>query len=208
MDGTLIDSMMVWDKVIEEFLAARRVVYDGDIGGEVKNLSFPDSALYCIKKFGLKETSGQIIAEWKSMARRAYAETIVLKAGVHRILEHLRIKGIRLAVATTTDRDLVELVLRRHGILDFFEVIFTVQEVGVGKENPAFFQCVAEKLGVEPEMCLVVDDCLHAVDSAKRAGMKVWAVYDERSDYERPELERIADCYIKSLEEVDTKSIL
>lgn len=199
MDGTLIDSMGIWDQVCQDYLKVRGIAYAGDIGREVKNMTFLESARYYMEKFNLEETSDVIIEEWKTMARRAYADTIVLKNGVYSFLQKLQTMGIPMAVATATDRDLVEIVLGRLGILKFFEAIVTVQETGIGKEDPNYFRYVAEKLGVKPEECLVIDDCLHAVCGAKKAGMKVWAVYDDCSAHERPELERIADRYIESL---------
>ncbi|HEX2952935.1 MAG TPA: HAD family phosphatase [Bacillota bacterium] len=203
LDGTLIDSMMVWDKVCQDYLAIRGIPYHGDIGLEIKNMSFLESALYYIEKFALRDTVDQIIDEWQTKARQAYAESIALKEGVREFLAKLQGKGIKLAVATSTDRELVELVLNRHGILPLFQIIVTVQEAGIGKDNPDFFRTVAKELGVKPEACLVFDDCLHAVYGAKKAGMKVWAVYDERSVHERPELERIADRYIESFKAME-----
>lgn len=203
LDGTLIDSMMVWEQVSRDYLRNHGIHYAGNIGSEVKNMSLSQSACYHREKFNIQATNEQIIDEWKALARQAYAETIPLKEGVRPFLDKLRKMGLKLAVATATDRDLVELVLSRHKILEYFVLIVTVQEVGVGKERPEFFRIVAEKLGEKPEDCLFFDDCPHAVGGAKKAGMSVWAVYDECSAHERPELERIADGYIERFTEFD-----
>lgn len=200
LDGTLIDSMEVWDKIGRDFLATRGIKAPDDLNRIVKNLSFNETAGYYIRRFSLPDQSKQLISIWNAMAYREYAENIELKPGVREYLIKLKENNIRMGIATATDRELVEAVLRRHEIFPFFQTVVTVADIGKGKEYPDIFLLAAQKLKVNPQNCIVFEDCLHAVNGAKRAGMKVFAVYDPASAHEKPEMERIADGYIQSFD--------
>jgi HAD superfamily hydrolase (TIGR01509 family) len=196
LDGTLIDSMGVWDKIGRDFLASRGITAPDDLSRTVKNLSFRQTAEYYIRSFSLPDKSEQLITRWNAMAYREYAENIELKPGVHEYLIKLNHNHIKIGVATAADRKLTEAVLQRHQILSYFQTIVTVADIGKGKECPDIFLVTVQKLNVAPRECMVFEDCLHAVKGAKLAGMKVYAVYDPASAHERTELERIADGYI------------
>lgn len=202
LDGTLIDSMGIWDEIDRESLESRGIAVPDDLRRIVKNLSFVASAVYHVERFSMTETVEELIDEWNKTATRAYAETIEVKEGALELLKKFNQGGIKLALATATARPLAEAALKRYGILDYFQIIAIVDEVGFGKEDPAFFSQVAGMLGLKPEECLVVEDSLHAVQGAKGAGMTVWAVYDDASAHERAELEQIADRYLLNLNEV------
>ena len=202
LDGTLVDSMGVWGQINREFLTGRGFEYPDDLPEIVKKMSFAESAAYHIQRFALGETPEELIAEWNRMAARAYAETLELKEGARELLEGLKTKGVKLALATATERALAESALKRLEVLAWFQVITTVGEVGLNKDDPGFFLKVAEKLGVAPGDCVVVEDSLHAVKGAKLAGMTVWAVYDAASAHERAEMAKIADRYVESLSEL------
>lgn len=202
LDGTLIDSMGLWDKISQDYLTARGIIAPDDIGTIVKNMSFTESAEYYIDRFSLPDTIEQLINAWNEMAYREYAEKIELKKGVRELLAELSDRGIIMVIVTATDRSLVEAVLRRHGILSCFQFIVTVREAGTSKDNPVIFQFTAQKLGIDPEECIVFEDSLHAVLGAKKAGMKVWAVYDSFSVHERSEIKLIADGYVDSFIEL------
>lgn len=202
LDGTLIDSMGVWDKIGRDFLASRGITAPDDLSRTVKNLSFSETADYYIRRFSLPDQSEQLITLWNAMAYREYAESIVLKPGVREYLEKLHHNNIKIGIATATDRELTAAVLRRHQILDFFKTIVTVADIGKGKDYPDIFLVTAQKLAVTPQECMVFEDCLHAVKGAKLAGMKVFAVHEPASAHERTELEQIADEYIHDFREL------
>lgn len=201
LDGTLIDSMGLWDQIGRDFLAARGITAPDDLSRAVKNLSFGATAEYYIRRFSLTDSSATLVKIWNAMAYREYAENTELKPGVRAYLIKLNNNGTKMGIATALDRELAGVVLRRHQLLPFFQTIVTVAEIGAEKEQPDIFLRVAQRLAVNPRECVVFEDCLPAVQGAKQAGMKVWAVYDPASDHERQEIEQIADRYIQNFEE-------
>jgi HAD superfamily hydrolase (TIGR01509 family) len=202
LDGTLIDSMGVWDDIACNFLKGRGIPVPDGIGYKLKNMSFQESAQYYIDTFALPETWEELIGIWNELAYQAYAENINLKDGAFAYLTKLAKNGIQIGLATATDRKLAVACLRRHGILSFFQAIVTLGEVGKGKEEPDIFLQVAGKLEVSPSGCVVFEDSLHAVKGAKKAGMKVWVIYDRFSECERPQLEALADRYLLGFQEL------
>ena len=203
LDGTMIDSMKVWDRIGIEFLACRNIVAPQNLGKVVKNMSMTQSAVYYMQQFGLDGMSEeQIIACWVDMVYKHYATDIPLKEGLVEYLSQLKLEGLKLAIATASDIKLVEAVLGRHGILELFDVIVTVKEIGKGKDCPDIFLACASKLGVLPEKCVVIEDCLHAIKTASGLGMKTIAIFDESAVHEMDELKKSADRYIYSFLEL------
>lgn len=128
----------------------------------------------------------------------------VKAAGVHNALEYLKMlkeSGIKLAVATGLPEKLFVPCLENNSVLGLFDALCSTDEVIRGKEFPDVFELAARRLKVAPERCLVFDDVLPAVRSAKQAGMLVCGVYDKYSAHHQTEIERISDRYIKDFTE-------
>jgi HAD superfamily hydrolase (TIGR01509 family) len=136
------------------------------------------------------------------MAWEKYESEVPLKEGVTELLQHLKQEGIPAGIATSNSRELVELIVRKHGIEDFFSSIRTSCEVAKGKPSPDIYLLVAEDLGVDPEHCLVFEDVLQGVMAGKNANMKVCAVYDEYSKKDQEEKIKLSDYYVHSMSEV------
>ncbi|MCX6710253.1 MAG: HAD family phosphatase [Candidatus Woesearchaeota archaeon] len=101
-------------------------------------------------------------------------------------IKFFRNKGLKLALATSTRTEIVEKVLEKTGISEFFEIMVTSNEVASKKPDPEIYLLAAKKLGVKPEDCIAFEDSHSGVSSAKRAGMKCVAVphsYSECQDF-------------------------
>lgn len=202
MDGTIIDSMWVWKKVDEDFLAKRNISATFNIQERIEGLSFVDAARYFKKAFSLEEKIEDIMDEWTEMVKHYYSDIIPLKKGAFVFIESLKSSGIKIGLATSNSRELTESVLKRTGILSFFDIVVTGSEVDREKCFPDIFLKTAEGLNVSPLDCLVFEDTLAGVTGAKKAGMTVTAVYDEYSLSLKEELMRMADRYINNFEEI------
>ena len=196
LDGTLLDSMHVWEKIDLDFLARRGIAVPDDYARAVGALSFQQVARYTIDRFSLAETEAEIMREWREMARHEYANDIGLKPHARAYLTALKKSGVKLATATSLHRDLAEPVLRNNGIFEWFDAHCSTDEVGRGKEFPDVFLLAAERLNVPPDACVVFEDILPAARSAKRAGMRVYCVQDDASLADEEALKKISDGYI------------
>jgi HAD superfamily hydrolase (TIGR01509 family) len=193
MDGTLIDSMRVWEKIDAEFMNGRGLDVPPDYFDEVAALGFRETANYTIRRFALPDAAEDLMREWSDMAAWEYGHNVPLKPGVREYLERLAEKKIKMAVATSSPLELCAAALTNNGIMSFFDVLCTAGDVERGKEFPDIFLYAAEKLSVSPGNCLVFEDNLKGVLSARNAGMSVWGVYDDSSKDHWDEIKRAAD---------------
>lgn len=194
LDGTLLDSMGVWDQVDIDFLGKRGIEVPPDYMIKVSSMQFQQIAEYTIARFGLKDTPEGLMQEWDDMARVAYSTTVEAKSGALDYLRDLKSAGVKMGVATSLPPQLREPALRHVGMLDMFDDIVSVDDANdVGKDQPDVYLLAAERLGAKPVDCTVFEDLLVGIKSAKSVGMKVWAMHDDSSDADWPEICDIAD---------------
>ena len=186
VDGTLLDSMFIWDTIGETYLRSIGYQPKENLNETFKNMSLHQAARYYQTEYGVTLSIDEIMDGVNAMLERYYRFEVPLKPGVAELLERLRQSGVKLCIATATDRHLVEAALDRCGVLSCFGEIFTCNEVGHGKDEPDIFETALRFLGTRREETLVFDDALYAVRTAKEAGFPVAAVYDshERSQAE------------------------
>lgn len=196
LDGTLLNSMDVWEEIDIKFLHKRGLTVPDNYVTEICARSFEEAARYTIDLFGLSESVEKIISEWNAMAAYEYAQNVRLTPFAADYLLKLKNMGIRLAVATGLPEELYYPCLENNGIISLFDALCSTEQVARGKEYPDIFQFTAKALGVAPNECIVYEDVLPAVKSAKQAGMTVYGVYDKYSLNNRFEIEAIADGYL------------
>ena len=198
VDGTLLDSMFIWDTIGETYLRSIGYQPKENLNETFKNMSLRRAARYYQTEYGVTRSIDEIMDGVNAMLERYYRFEVPLKPGVAELLERLRQDGVRLCIATATDRHLVEAALDRCGVLSCFGEIFTCNEVGHGKDEPDIFEAALRFLGTRREETLVFDDALYAVRTAKEAGFLVAAVYDshERS---QAEVRARSDLYLEDL---------
>ena len=193
LDGTLFDSMNVWEKVDTDFLQKRGIEVPPDYAKAINSMTFLETAAYTIERFNLNDSIESLMLEWNDMAAFSYAHNVQLKKGAKEYITMLYSKGKKLAIATSLSNELLELSLKNQGVYDLFNAICTTEEVRQGKSRPDVYLLAAKKLGIKPCDCLVFEDILPAVKSAKNAGFKVCAVYDKSSGADWEKIKSIAD---------------
>lgn len=202
LDGTILDSMHIWEEIDKKFLGKRGLEVPEDYLRSIAPLGFERAAVYTIERFGFLETPEQIIAEWYQMATDAYANQVQLKPSAEEYLRYLKKRGIKIGIATSCEPQMFLPALKRNGILDLFESYTTVREVPRGKEFPDIYERQAEKMGLLPEECAVFEDILKAVQGANAGGFYTVGVYDAHSKDEWEEIQRHADSFIYSYKEL------
>lgn len=202
LDGTLLDSMGVWRRIDEDFLGKRGIRVPDDYLKAITAKNFQDAADYTIERFGLKESADAIMAEWFDMAIDAYTNDVALKPFVKEYMQILRENDVKIAAATSSDARLFEPCLKHHGIYEWFDAFSVTAEVKRGKGYPDVYENAAEKLGLKAADCVVYEDILKGVEGAKLGGFYVIGVEDVHSSYEKEEIQKEADRYITTFEEL------
>lgn len=201
-DGTLIDSMHVWDGIGEKYLKSLGVEPEADIDKIIADMSFADSCAYMIKTYGIKKSVPQMIKEISERVADEYRFEIPLKAGVYDYLKKLEGEGVKICVLTASERGYITECFERLGIMPFISFIMTCSEESLDKNSPQVFHRAANRLGVNREDITVFEDSFNAIASAKKGDYRVCAVYDDSAEKYKNEIRKISDIYIKDFREL------
>ena len=201
LDGTLLDSLGVWDDADRDFLSRRGIPLTPDYTEAVKLMHLEEAACYTKARYALSERPEEIVDEWLAFIRAAYAE-MPLKPYAKEYLLSLQERGVRLAIATSSDEKLFAPALAHNGVEALFSAAVMVREVERGKQFPDVYLEAARRLGVPPENCAVFEDILPAVRAAKSGGFFTAAVFDEGSRGDEEALRQTADLYLNSFREL------
>jgi HAD superfamily hydrolase (TIGR01509 family) len=203
LDGTVLDSLPIWDNLGVDMLRSQGYDPDPALGRQLKIMTMTDGAQLCKDLFQMPQSIEEIAALVEDQAKLAYNTVIGPKPGAENFLKRLKEAGIPMFIATNTRRDLVEDGLRRNGLLSYFEGIITCPEVGQGKkEGPAVYEEALRLLGGTKEEAVVFEDALHPIRTAKKAGFRIAAIYDTSSEGEHEEIRALSDYYFHSYDEI------
>lgn len=202
VDGTLLDSMPIWMVAGERYLARKALKAEEGLGDTLFAMTMGESAEYLKETYGISDTLPEIIEDIRDVVRDFYRKEAQLKPGVREMLSWLKAQGIPMAVATSSERFLVESAFERLGVLSYFQGIFTSAETGVGKHSPLIFQQAAACLGSETEETWVFEDGLYALRTANAAGFVTVGLYDAASPKQQKSLQREAAHYGKDMGEI------
>lgn len=204
VDGVLFDSMWMWDELDEKYLRSLGLEMREETTKAVSKMSFEEAADYLRVEYRLDLTVEEIVGQIQDMVRNFYYQEVTLKAGVRRMLENLARRGIPAVIASASDLDMLEHALTRCQIRPMIKKVFTCSEVGAGKTRPDVFLAAAEYLGIQPEHCLIVEDSLHAIETAIQAGFVTAGVYDESSRLEQDDIRNQVTYYVGEQETIDS----
>ena len=195
VDGTLLDTMKLWQRVASEYLRSLGVQPRPDVDAVTKDLSLPKAAAYLRRTYSLSRSEADIQADVNRWVEDMYRKTAQPKPGVAAFLQVLYSRGVPMCVATATDAYLVELALIRCDLRRYFGRIYSCTDVGAGKDEPLIFEQALDSLGTPRGETWVFEDALYAARTAKAAGFPVAAIRDP-SEPGQPALRALADVYL------------
>jgi HAD superfamily hydrolase (TIGR01509 family) len=175
MDGVIVDSEQVWDEVREAYTREVGGTYSESATRDMMGMSSVEWSRYMAEKLGVPGTPEEINAAIVARMLERYGQAPPLIPGavdaVRRCAERWP-----LAVASSSNPELIEVVLEASGLRDVIPIAVSSQEVARGKPAPDVYLEAARRLGVEPRRCAAVEDSHNGIHSAKAAGMRVIAV--------------------------------
>ena len=197
LDGTLVDSMWMWEAIDIEFLGAYGYECPDDIQRAIEGMSFSET-----ERFDLPLSLDEIKAVWTRMSIDKYRHEVPLKPGVLEFLKYCKENGIRTGIGTSNGSEIVDAVLTSLKVKEYFDAVVTACEVAHGKPEPDIYLEVAKRLGVQPENCLVFEDIPAGIMAGKAAGMPVIAMEDDFSADLMDEKRALADAVISDYREL------
>ena len=203
MDGTLLDTMRYWRYTSLEYLLAHQLPVRPEDLARMEWTSSRALVKEIAEREGFDMGSWQtMVGELEEFMNRHYLHDAKRRENVPELLEKLRGMGKPMCVATGAPRQYARNGLSRLGILKYFEFVTDCYEFGMDKSQPEYFEEVARRLGTKPERCVVFEDALYAMKSAKAAGCRVVAIEDSTARLQRDEIRAIADRYIQNYSEL------
>ncbi len=217
MDGTLIDSVGIWNQVDMEILSrygsngaanlTEKLVQQqrDELLRKHKGAAKPYEEYYrdLKAKYGFTVSAEEAIKARYDLAQEMLAERIDYKTGAEKFLKALKARGFVLAIASTTKKDNMDVyrnknknIMSKALIDETFSLVYTREDVSQMKPDPEIYLKAMKALGFEPSECLIFEDSLIGAEAAKASGAEVAVVYDKYSDDEREEINALADYLI------------
>ena len=207
MDGTLLDSMPVWKRLTAGYLEQFGVHITDQEYAATEGMSQPEVAQFFIERYPSLPLNVQgLLDGMDELITARYAAIARPRAGVTAYLDGLRARGVKMAVATLTARRHAEKALRDRGMMDYFDFMLTIEDVGVSKWEPDIYLQSAARMGLTPAQCVVFEDAPYACTTAKRAGFYVCGVLEPDCAAGEGELRASSDLVIeRSFDEIAGK---
>lgn len=202
MDGTLLDSMWMWRTVLTKFLAQLNIPNYNEINEACCNMYFAEAMAYTVEHAELNMTADELYDELERYIFHLYKTEIQMKPFVKDYLEILHEKGVKICLATLTDRYMVEAVLTRLDLIRYFDYIVTVPEIGLSKEHPDIYENCLKNVGVKKEDAVVFEDAPYCLKTVHDAGFCCYAIEDPWQQFPEGFTEKYCDRFVRSYSEL------
>ena len=201
-DGTLVDSMPTFVSAMLRILDENHISYPKDITKTITPLGLNGTADYYINTMGVRMSKERLMSVMGEYMLDAYYHTIPAKSNVIPVLQELKRRGASLNVLTASPHLTLDACLKRLGMWDLFDNIWSCDDFQTTKADPQIYVSVAQRLHTTVDNVLFLDDNLDADTVAKSAGMLVCGVYDDSSKDYVEKIQKITDYYIYDFEEL------
>ena len=197
MDGTLLDSMPVWKRLTQGYLKQFGVHITDQDYAVTEGFSQPQVAQYFADRSPELPDAQSLMDGMDRLISARYEAIAKPKEGVLDFLEGLRRRGVKMAIATLTARRHAEKALRDRDMLDYFEFMLTIEDVGISKREPDIYLQAAARMGLEPAECTVFEDAPYACATARRAGFRVCGMVEPAYAAGEDELRASSDLIVE-----------
>jgi HAD superfamily hydrolase (TIGR01509 family) len=203
LDGVIVDSEQVWDEVREAYVRETGGTYTDESARDMMGMSSPEWSRYMADSLRVPGTPEEINAAIVERMLERYGEEPPLIPGAVEAVRRIA-AWVPLAIASSSNRELIDVVLRASGLAADFRATVSSEEVPRGKPWPDVYLEAARRLGVDPVRCGAVEDSHNGIRSAKAAGMRVVAVPNAHYPPDDEAL-GLADVVVPSIDELQVE---
>ena len=200
IDGTLVDSLgvweILWERLGERYLGDKSFRPSDEDAKKFRTMLLADVMKFVSTKYNMIADDKEALEFLREFLVWYYKEKVTLKEGCIELLEGLAKKGVRLAVASANDKEMLQKVLDIMGIKGYFSCCFSCDDVGCGKELPDVYVAAMNALGTPLSETVVFEDSVTAIETAKRYGFKVVGVFD-KNNHSQDRIKEISDVYVE-----------
>jgi HAD superfamily hydrolase (TIGR01509 family) len=200
MDGLLLDTEVLWQRAEEQLFARHGAVFTMADKLQVIGTPLGRASRVFARRLGLPDTTAADLGrELIALMRAELRSQVASRPGAVELVRRLRDDGIRLGLASNSNRDLVDLSLSAAGVSDAFDVIVSSDDVANPKPAPDLYLLACERLGVPPHEAIALEDSTSGVAAAKAAGLACIAV-PQYAETDVSAADRIVDSLERLLE--------
>ena len=175
LDGVLLDSEQLWDETREQLAKERGGRWHDRAQRDMMGMSSREWSRYMHETIGLPESPEDINREVVERLAAAYREQLPVIPGAREAVERLAARW-PLGLASSSNRELIDLALELLGVRRLFKATVSSEEVARGKPAPDVYLEAARRLGVDPAHTAAIEDSHNGILAAKAAGMRVIAI--------------------------------
>ena len=183
LDGTLVDSMWLWngcyERVLRTFFGVCRETMEPAMLEKMDTAPITIGIPMLCEYYQSKIDPEEIFADLNRTFHQFYSNEVQLKEGVKELLEHLKGKGVRMCIASASAPEMVNAALRHCGINHYFIKVLTCDDVGRSKEYPDVYEAALKLLGTSKESTWVFEDAIVAVRTSHAMGLHTVGIYDD-----------------------------
>lgn len=224
MDGTLIDSVGIWNEVDSKLISKFGNKKDEDLVAiqmqRDKSLSefsktenpYLEYAKVLNEKYDFKMDAEDVVKERYEISQEYLKNIVDYKPNADVFIKELKNRNFILIIASTTRRKNIEIymhdnknIIEKADLATYFNEIYTREDAKKIKPNPEIYLTVVQQFGVKKEDCIIVEDSLIGIQAAYNAGIESIAIYDKYSDNERNEINSMATYKAQDYEELIEK---
>lgn len=199
MDGTLVDSLMLWDVVWGKFgtlfCADGKFAPKPEDDKAVRTMTLKTAMDYIHRQYHIGKSGEELLEITNEIIMEFYSHEVKLKAGVAEFLEYCRDRGVKMCIASATDTNFIKLAVKHCKIEEYFTDILSCAQLGKGKDKPDIYLKALESLGTSADETCIFEDSHIALCTAHKLGMKTVGIYD-KYNYGQDEIRKIATVYI------------
>lgn len=200
MDGTLADSMWLWDSFLKTFLERYQKETDAEAQDKFDNLPLKDSAEYIALRYGLPLSGEAVFRQWTTEIRHMYQKEIPLKQGAAKYLYYLKSSGKKTALVTFNNKELAVGCMGNNHVLELFDALVCGDEMAIDKSDPEYYRYALRQIGGRAEEAVLFEDTYKTLMTAKKVLIDTVIVEDSSSKSDKDILMIKADLYIKNFE--------
>ncbi len=196
MDGTLLDSMFLWDIACNKYLTDRQITPEDNLAEKFKTMTLTEAAHYYRERYGITDSVEKICDDINAMIHYAYTHDVVEKPGALNFVKSLYEKGVKLYVASATDTALVKDAFTHAGLIRYFDGFLSTQDTGISKRDSHIYDLAVQKMGLTKNEVHIFEDSFFAIKTCVDAGYRVTAMDDISSKDDVEQIKSMVDRYI------------
>lgn len=199
MDGTLINSLILWDILWEEFgrkyLGGKKFYPDPEADKAIRTMVLSDAMDFFHKRFNIGESGADLLNTANEVFMDFYKNTVELKSGVKEFLDCLKAQNVKMCIASATDKALLTYAMERCGLYEYFATILSCADVGKGKDQPDIYLAALDVLKTDKDSTWVFEDSYIALRTANGMGLNTVGIYD-KFNFDQDKMQKLATHYI------------